>query len=153
MGVRAGGLAVAALLAAGCAVGGPGGTQAPYTVGGRTYVPLADWRGYVEEGLASWYGGEHHGRPTASGERFDTRALTAAHPVLPMQTCVRVESVETGRAVTVRVNDRGPFLPGRVVDLSRAAAEVLGLVRPGTARVRLSAVGQADGGRCPGRPA
>ena len=117
-------------------------------MGGRRYVPLADWRGFVEEGVASWYGAEHHGRFTASGERFDADALTAAHPILPMQTCVRVETAGTGRIVVVRVNDRGPFIAGRIIDVSRAAARLLGLLGPGTAPVRLTAVGLAGDGRC-----
>jgi rare lipoprotein A len=115
---------------------------------GRTYRPLAGWRGFSEEGLASWY--DHHGRPTASGERQDTRALTAAHTVLPMHTCVRVENLENGRAVVVRINDRGPFVAGRVIDLTPEAARALGIVAAGLARVRIRAVADADPrGRCP----
>jgi rare lipoprotein A len=110
---------------------------------------MADWRGFTEEGLASWY--DHHGRPTAGGERQDIRALTAAHPVLPMNVCVRVESLENGRVVVVRINDRGPFVDGRVIDLTPAAARALGMLGAGTARVRLSAIGLAsDRGDCPG---
>jgi rare lipoprotein A len=111
-------------------------------------VPLADWRGFTEEGLASWY--EHPGRRTASGERLDAAALTAAHTRLPMNVCLRVLNLENGRAVLVRVNDRGPFVPGRIVDLTRAAARALGFEGQGTARVRVSAVGAADAhGACP----
>jgi rare lipoprotein A len=127
-----------------------GGARAPYTVGGRTYVPLADWRGFTETGLASWY--DHDRRLTASGERQDARAFTAAHPVLPLNVCVRVENLDNQRTVIVRVNDRGPFVDGRVIDLTPAAAEALGMRRAGTARVRLSAVGPAGvRGDCPGR--
>jgi rare lipoprotein A len=126
----------------------PGGPAAPYTVLGRTYRPLADWRGFSEEGLASWY--DHHGRPTASGEPQDTAALTAAHPVLPMHTCVRVENLENGRSVVVRVNDRGPFVDGRVIDLTPGAARALGILAAGIARVRLRAIaGAGPWGRCP----
>jgi rare lipoprotein A len=124
--------------------------MAPYSVGGRTYVPLREWRGYTEEGIASWYGPGHHGRPTASGERFDMNRMTAAHPVLPMQVCLRVSNVENDRVVVVRVNDRGPFKDGRVVDLSQAAARALGMLPRGTARVRLATLALADPtGRCP----
>ncbi|MBI2080524.1 MAG: septal ring lytic transglycosylase RlpA family protein [candidate division NC10 bacterium] len=91
----------------------------------------------VEVGLASWYGREHHGRRTASGERFDMEAFTAAHRSLPFGTWVRVTHLATGRTVAVRINDRGPWVAGRVIDLSRRAAEVLGILGDGVARVRL----------------
>ena len=90
-----------------------------------------------EEGIASWYGPGFDGRATASGERFDASAMTAAHPRLPFGTRVRVINVENEREVVVRINDRGPFTPGRIIDVSRAAAETLGFVRAGTATVRL----------------
>jgi len=133
----------------GCAGAPPAGrTPPPYTVRGRTYVPLADWRGFAETGLASWY--DHRGRLTAGGERQDTRALTAAHPVLPMNVCVRVENLENRQTVVVRVNDRGPFVDGRVIDLTPAAAEALGIREAGTARVRLAAISAAGPrGSCP----
>lgn len=89
---------------------------------------------------ASWYGPGHHGRPTASGEIFDSAALTAAHPCLPFGTLVDVQDVGSGRSVLVRINDRGPFVPGRQVDLSQAAAARLGLIGRGIGRVRLSRV-------------
>lgn len=89
---------------------------------------------------ASWYGPGHHGRPTASGEIFNKGALTAAHPCLPFGTIIAVQDVETGRSVLVRINDRGPFTPGRQIDLSEAAADHLGFVRRGLGRVRLSRV-------------
>lgn len=136
------------LVLGGCAEVAVRGPLAPYRVGGRTYVPLADWRGFREEGVASWY--DHHGRPTAAGERQDVRALTAAHPVLPLHVCVRVENLENGRVVTVRINDRGPFVDGRVIDLTPAAARALGMLAAGTARVRLTALGPATArGECP----
>jgi peptidoglycan lytic transglycosylase len=81
----------------------------------------------IETGLASWYGAKHHGRRTASGERFDQKALTAAHPTLPWGSIVRVTSLVNGKSVDVRVNDRGPFIKGRIIDLSRAAARALGM--------------------------
>ena len=89
------------------------------------------------EGLASYYASSLHGRPTANGERYDRGALTAAHRSLRFGTCVTVVNVENGRTVQVRVNDRGPFAKGRVIDVSEAAAERLGLIGPGLARVRL----------------
>jgi rare lipoprotein A len=94
----------------------------------------------VEEGFASFYGRPHHGKRTASGERFDMRALTCAHRTLPFGTRVRVTDLESGRSVLVRVNDRGPFTEGRIVDLSLAAARALGMVERGVARVRLEPV-------------
>jgi peptidoglycan lytic transglycosylase len=136
-------------LFAGCAnLGTPpadlGGME-PYRVHGRTYVPLQKWESYEEIGVASWYGGKFHGRTTASGERFNTHgALTAAHRTLPFNVCAEVESLDTGRSVVVRINDRGPFARGRVIDLSQAAADELGLRDSGLARVRVSAVGVAD---------
>jgi rare lipoprotein A len=91
----------------------------------------------VQVGVASWYGPGFHGRRTASGEVYDQDALTAAHRSLPFGTRVRVTNLENGRAVEVRINDRGPFVGGRVIDVSRAAARVIGLIGPGVARVRL----------------
>ncbi|HYQ39096.1 MAG TPA: septal ring lytic transglycosylase RlpA family protein [Pseudomonas sp.] len=96
--------------------------------------------GYRAEGLASWYGRRHHGRHTASGERFDQHALTAAHRSLPFGTRLRVTNLDNGRSVVVRVNDRGPSRRGRIIDLSRSAAERLDLLRSGTAPVRLEAL-------------
>ncbi len=116
-------------------------TQRPYTIAGRTYYPIHDATGFVQEGLASWYGRRFHGRRTSSGEIYNMYALTAAHKTLPMQTWVKVTSQRTGRSVIVRVNDRGPFVRGRIVDLSYAAARHLGVVGPGTLRVRLTALG------------
>jgi rare lipoprotein A len=82
----------------------------------------------MEAGLASWYGAKHHGKRTASGERFDQKKLTAAHPTLPWGSIVRVTSLTNGKSVDVRINDRGPFIKGRIIDLSRAAARALGMV-------------------------
>jgi len=90
-----------------------------------------------EEGLASWYAGKFQGRTTASGERFDTNKLTAAHKTLPFHTVVRVTNVESSRSVDVRINDRGPFVEGRIIDLSRAAAEKIGLTGRGVVQVRI----------------
>ena len=99
-----------------------------------------DPHGYRAEGQASWYGAQHQGKPTASGERFDQNALTAAHRQLPFGTSVRVTHLGNGRQVTVRINDRGPFTKGRLIDLSRRAAEQLGMLRQGVAPVRIEAL-------------
>lgn len=111
-----------------------------YTVRGRTYTVMADADGFTQEGKATWYGGKFHGRKTASGERFDTHKLTAAHKTLPFGTIVRVTNLNNNRSVDVRVNDRGPFAPGCVIDLSKAAAEKIGM--KGTSQVSLEAVGR-----------
>lgn len=103
--------------------------------------------GYTERGVASWYGADFHGRRTASGEVYDMHGLTAAHRTLPFETLVEVRNLANGRAVVVRITDRGPFARGRVVDLSFAAAREIGLVGPGTARVELRVVP-----RWPGEP-
>jgi rare lipoprotein A len=136
-------------LVAGCAnLGSPPaelGGMDPYRVRGRTYVPLQKWESYEEIGIASWYGGKFHGRTTANGERFNTHgAFTAAHRTLPFNVCAEVESLGSGRSVVVRINDRGPFKRGRVIDLSQAAADELGVRDSGVARVRVSAIGVAD---------
>ena len=99
-------------------------------LGGARAVPA-----YVEHGRASWYGPGFHGRPTASGERFDQDALTAAHPGLPLGTVKVVTNVGNGRSVEVEINDRGPYVAGRIIDLSRAAADEIGMVEAGTAPV------------------
>lgn len=101
---------------------------------------VVDPQGYRAEGQASWYGARHQGKPTASGERFDQNALTAAHRQLPFGTRVRVTHLGSGRQVTVRINDRGPFSKGRIIDLSRRAAEQLGMLRQGVAPVRIEAL-------------
>ncbi|MFV3367802.1 septal ring lytic transglycosylase RlpA family protein [Pseudomonas sp. NY15435] len=94
-------------------------------------------RGYRAEGTASYYGKAHHGKRTASGERFNQNALTAAHRTLPFGTRVKVTNLDNGRSVVVRINDRGPFGRGRIIDVSKAAAEQLNMLRSGTAPVRL----------------
>lgn len=120
--------------------GGSGSTK-PYTIKGKTYYPLASAKGFVEEGVASWYGPGFHGKATANGETFNQYAMTAAHKILPLGTQVRVTRLDTGRSILVRVNDRGPFVDDRVIDLARGAANRLGIVGTGTARVRVQAVG------------
>lgn len=108
-----------------------------YEVGGRRYVVLPTAVGYVEQGVASWYGPDFHGGRTATGETYDMDAMTGAHPTLPLPAWVRVTNLDNGRSVVVRINDRGPFAKGRIIDLSRAAAEQLDMVRTGTARVEV----------------
>jgi rare lipoprotein A len=103
-------------------------------------LPYAPKSG-VEVGVASWYGQEFHGRPTSSREVFNMNDMTAAHRTLPFGTHVMVTNLENDRSVVVRINDRGPFIRGRIIDLSYAAARVLGLIGPGTARVRLENLG------------
>ncbi|MFP4374346.1 MAG: septal ring lytic transglycosylase RlpA family protein [Spirochaetaceae bacterium] len=103
---------------------------------------------FEREGLASWYGGKFHGRLTANGERFDANKLTAAHRTLPFGTVVKVTNTQNGRTVTVRINDRGPFVDNRIIDLSRGAAERLEMTGTGVARVELEIIhpGEADPG-------
>jgi rare lipoprotein A len=114
----------------------------PYTVAGRIYVPQEDPH-YREEGLASWYGDDFHGRLTANGEVFDMMSLTAAHPTLPMPCYARVTNLSNGKSLIVRVNDRGPYHGNRVMDVSRRAAELLEFKGNGVARVRVEYVGRA----------
>lgn len=97
-----------------------------------------------DRGVASWYGGKFHGRPTASGETYDQLELTAAHRTLPFGTVLEVTNLDNGRKVRVRVNDRGPFVRGRILDLSLAAAREIGMVGPGLARVEIAIVAPAD---------
>jgi len=96
--------------------------------------------GYTEEGIASWYGYPYHGRRTANGEIYDMEKLTAAHKTLPFGVWVEVRNKRNAKSVTVRINDRGPFIEGRIIDLSRAAARRIGLITPGTAPVRIKVV-------------
>lgn len=112
----------------------------PYIVFGRTYVPDTSGRSYVAEGIASWYGRKFHGQRTSSGEPYDMYAMTAAHPTLPIPSYARVTSLETGKSVVVRINDRGPFHADRIIDLSYTAAHKLGIVRKGSGRVRVESI-------------
>lgn len=107
----------------------PGGPNKPYEIAGQRYAPLAADLPLTQRGLASWYGRKFHGRRTASGERYDMYAMTAAHPTLPIPSYARVRNPANGREVVVRVNDRGPFHKGRIIDLSHAAALKLGVLR------------------------
>lgn len=114
----------------------------PYVVDGQRYIPREE-TSYDRSGIASWYGEDFHGRRTANGEIYDMNALTAAHPTLPLPSYAYVTSLESNRTVLVRVNDRGPFVAGRVIDLSRRTAQALGLHRTGTGRVRVRYAGPA----------
>ena len=117
----------------------PGGPNKPYEMLGREYVPFTQDRAFKERGLASWYGRKFQGRPTASGEIYDMYAMTAAHPTLPIPSYARVRNPANGREIVVRVNDRGPFHPGRVIDLSYTAALRLDLLR-GVAPVEIERI-------------
>jgi rare lipoprotein A len=116
------------------------GNPASYVVRGKRYHVMASSRGYVERGIASWYGKKFHGHRTSSGERFDMYAMTAAHKTLPLPSYVSVTNLNNGRRVVVRVNDRGPFHPNRIIDLSYAAARKLGIAGHGTAMVEVRAI-------------
>ena len=113
----------------------------PYTVFGRSYQPYTKAHGYEERGLASWYGPKFQGRLTSNGEVYDMEKMTAAHKLLPMNTWVEVVNQDNGKKAVVRVNDRGPFVDGRIIDLSKAAARKLGVLGPGTAPVYIRALG------------
>jgi len=117
----------------------------PYVINGERYYPLPDSDGFVQTGNASWYGKKFHGRPTASGERYNMYKESAAHKTLPLGTFVRVLNFSNNKQITVKINDRGPFVKGRIIDLSYAAAKKIGLIGPGVARVRIAALGRQVG--------
>jgi rare lipoprotein A len=117
----------------------------PYEVFGERYYPLPDADGFVESGKASWYGQQFHGRKTSSGEVFDMYRRTAAHKTLPLNTLVKVTNLSNGKYIVLPVNDRGPFVKGRIIDLSYAAAREIDLVGPGTADVTVVALGKEVG--------
>lgn len=110
-------------------------TKKPYVVAGKEYVPMTALAPYRAQGIGSWYGTRYHGNKTSTGEVYDMLKLTAAHPTLPLPSFVRVTNLENGRTIVVRVNDRGPFLHNRIIDLSFAAAARLGYVNKGSANV------------------
>ncbi|MFC5344436.1 septal ring lytic transglycosylase RlpA family protein [Brevundimonas staleyi] len=118
------------------------GTMRRYQIRGRWYQP-EDQPNYDQVGLASWYGDQFNGRPTATGERFDMHALTAAHKTLPLPGLVEVTNLANGRRVVLRVNDRGPFVDDRIIDLSRGAAEALDMLNRGVGEVRVRYLGRA----------
>ena len=115
-------------------------SQRPYQINGVWYYPLPSAEGYVEDGLASWYGPNFHGKRTSCGEPYDMWANTAAHKTLPLGTYVKVTNLENGRSTILRINDRGPFVAGRIIDLSARGAQDLGCHSKGLARVRVEAV-------------
>jgi len=115
----------------------------PYQIGDTWYYPH-EQPDYDETGVASWYGPTFYGHPTADGEIYDAEALTGAHRTLPLPVNVRVTNLENGKSLIVRVNDRGPFAKGRIIDVSERAAKLLGIYGPGTARVRVQFVARAD---------
>src|SRR5580698_11348393 len=115
----------------------------PYQIEGTWYYPR-EQPDYDETGIASWYGPTFYGQQTANGEIFNANALSAAHRTLPMPVNVRVTNLENGKSLIVRVNDRGPFAKGRIIDVSEQAAELLDVVETGTARVRVTYLGRAD---------
>ncbi|MBR4746078.1 MAG: septal ring lytic transglycosylase RlpA family protein [Desulfovibrio sp.] len=125
-------------------IAGGSGFGQPYIVKGHPYLPYASAKGFVQTGTASWYGAECQGLPTASGERYDQFGLTAAHKLLPLGTRVRVTNLKNGRSVVVRINDRGPYAGSRIIDLTRTAADRLGMREAGTARVRIASLDGKD---------
>ena len=116
----------------------------PYTVMGKRYYPVTGDKAMNQVGTASWYGKQFHGKKTAIGEVYDMHAMTAAHPTMELPSFAKVTNLENGRSVIVRVNDRGPFLHGRIIDLSYAAAVRLGYQKKGTARVRVERITRRD---------
>ena len=116
------------------------GTMRPYTVMGRNYTPMTRVEPYRARGIATWYGRRYHGKPTSSGEPYDMYAMTAAHTVLPIPSYVRVTNIANGKSVVVRVNDRGPFIGDRLIDLSYTAAYKLGIIASGSGMVEVESI-------------
>ena len=149
--------ALVLILVTGCAPGRrspdmpPNATDrklSPYQINGVWYYPVPHARDFSQDGIASWYGKDFHGKKTANGEIYDMYAMTAAHKTLPINTWVQVTNISNNRKIIVRVNDRGPFVAGRIIDLSYTAAQKLDMVGPGTTRVRVTALGTPE----PGQP-
>jgi len=114
-----------------------------YTVYGKRYYPLSSSAGFTQRGLASWYGSKFHGRLTSNGERYNMHGRTAAHKTLPFNTYVQVKNLRNGKKTVVRINDRGPFVRGRIIDLTLTAASALGMLEDGVVPVRIEALGYA----------
>ena len=112
-----------------------------YEIDGKKYYPLDKAHGFIEEGVASWYGADFHGKKTANSEIYNMHAMTAAHKTLPLGTVVEVNNLENGKNAVVRINDRGPYVGTRIIDLSYEAATQIGMVRNGTAKVKITALG------------
>jgi rare lipoprotein A len=117
------------------------GHPAPYKIGRAWYQPMKHARGFRQRGIASWYGKDFHGRKTANGETYNMYGISAAHKTLPLGTYVKVYNLRNDKTIVVRINDRGPFVRGRIIDLSYGAAKEMGLVGPGTAPVKIVALG------------
>ncbi len=130
----------------------PPGYPPPYQVFGKWYQPLPSAKDYREQGIASWYGADFHGRKTSNGEIYDMYAMTAAHKTLPLGTFVQVRNETNQKEITVRINDRGPFVAGRIIDLSFTAAKELDIAEPGTAPVQVTALGTPAPDSTPGAP-
>ena len=126
-------------------------TQRPYIINNRLYSPLPSAIGYEEFGIASWYGSDFHGHATSNGETYNMHDITAAHKLLPMHTMLLVTNLDNGKETVVRVNDRGPFVQGRIIDLSYGAARKIALVKSGTARVKITALGEVRTNKTTGR--
>ena len=120
------------------------GNPSSYVVFGKRYYVLDSAEGFTQRGIASWYGTKFHGRPTSSGEVYNMHAMTAAHKTLPIPVYVHVKNLDNGRSTVVRVNDRGPFVDGRIIDLSYAAAKKLGVDGPGTANVEIAVLNAGE---------
>ncbi len=129
------------------------GTARPYVVMGKSYTPMTALGPYKARGIATWYGRRYHGKPTASGEPYDMYAMTAAHTTLPIPSYARVTNLKNGRSVVVRVNDRGPFVDGRIIDLSYTAAHRIGVLGGGSAMVEVEAILPGSYGSIPAAPA
>lgn len=127
------------------------GNKNPYTVLGKTYHLIKDESSYRERGLASWYGKKFNGHNTSNGERYDMYAMTGAHKTLPIPSYVRVTNLDNGKSVVVRINDRGPFHQGRIIDLSYAAAQRIGILQKGTGRVEVEIALPGDAAPIPRR--
>ena len=119
-------------------------TQEPYEIFDKRYYPIPSSDGYIEKGIASWYGPDFHGLKTSNGEIYNMHEMTAAHKTLPMDTMLLVKNLDNGNKTVVRVNDRGPFVQGRILDLSYRAAKTLQIVGDGTARVQIVALAEGE---------
>ncbi|MGV7220078.1 MAG: septal ring lytic transglycosylase RlpA family protein [Nitrospinales bacterium] len=127
-------------------ISGSSSSKMPYRVKDTTYYPIASSSGFEQTGLASWYGPKFHGKLTSNQEVYDMHEMTAAHKTLPFHTKVRVINLENGKEAVVRINDRGPFVKTRIIDLSFKAATILGIVKKGTAKVRIIALNNVKAG-------
>jgi rare lipoprotein A len=124
------------------------GKPKPYRVSGKWYQPVSHAKGFQQRGIASWYGKEFHGKKTSNGEIYNMYSMTAAHKTLPLGTYVHVRNIDNGKEITVRINDRGPFVQGRIIDLSYTAAKKIGIATSGTAPVVIFAL-DSDAGQTP----